>query len=200
MSVVPDLTRPLYTAADLERMTQDGREYELIRGELHAMAPPGAEHGRSTESLAARMTVHALDTELGVCFAAETGFLIERDPDTVLAPDWAFIAAARLPAVMPMGYMPLVPDAVLETRSPGDSKREVAAKMQRWVSVGAKVALDLDPRAQQLTVHRLGVPPEALGTDDVLALDDVLPGFSLPLRRVFPPPAPTETGSSRSAQ
>ena len=185
MSAVPELTRRLYTAEDLEHLTRDGREFELIRGELREMAPPGGLHGSSNESVAARLSVHVLDNGLGACFSAETGFLVERDPDTVLAPDWAFVAAGRLPPAMPKGYMPVVPDAVLETRSPGDSKREVVEKMTRWLQAGVKVALDLDPTARRLTLHRPGEPPAVLGPADTLTLEDVLPGLSLPLSRVF---------------
>lgn len=187
MTTTPErLSRPS-TADDLERLSAAGYHYELLQGELHPMTPAGGEHGNSTGRLTTRLQVCVDDGDLGEYFVAETGFLIGHNPDTVLAPDWAFVRAERAPHPIPRGFLPLAPDLVLETRSPHDSAREVADKIRRWLDAGSQVVLDLDPAAQRLTVHRLGQEPETLGAGDTLRLADVLPGLSLPLRLVFRP-------------
>ena len=107
-----------YNVSDLEKLSEQGYRYELIKGELIEMAPPGGEHGSRTMDFAAYVTVHVLANRLGTCFAAETGFLVAQNPDTVLAPDFAFVARERLKGPPPRGYVPIVPDLVLETRSP----------------------------------------------------------------------------------
>ncbi len=173
------------TAEEFEKFDPDWR-YDLIRGELRPMPPmPGYEHGVLAADFAVEAGSYVRQFDLGACFAAETRFLIERRPDTALAPDWAFIAKARLPKPRPKGFAPLVPDAVLEIRSPGDRERAVKEKTRRWLDAGVRLVWELDPKTRTLTVHRPDAPPRALGVNDTLLGEDVLPGFALPLRRLF---------------
>jgi len=196
MSVVSAPHR--HTAEDLERLSARGHHYQLIDGELIDMIPPGGEHGGMTMDLTTYVNVHILSQNLGRGFAAETGFLVARDPDTVLAPDFAFIAHERLPIPMPRGYVPIVPDLVLETRSPHDTRREVADKVARWLALGVRLVWEMDPSAHRLTVYRPNQAPVAFGPLDPLEGGDVLPGFSLRLSLVFrgaadsPAPSPEE--------
>jgi len=129
-----------------------------------------------------------IDQDLGETFAAETGFLISRDPDTVLAPDFAYIAKERLPDPLSRSYVPVVTDIVLEARSPSDTSRGVAEKVERWIKAGVKLVWELNPADQTLTVYRPGVTPRVLGILDVLDGEEVLPGFSVSLSNLFPVP------------
>ena len=186
MSAIQEIPTRLYTAEELERLPADSR-YELIQGELVSVPPDnGAEHGNITLKLSSRAAVFVEDNALGECFAAETRFVIEQGPDTAIGPDFAFVARERLPEMMPRGYLRLAPDIVLETRSPGDIRREVALKVARWLNAGVRIVWSLDPAARTLTVHRAGQPPRLLTETDTLAGEDVLPGFTFPLRRLFP--------------
>jgi Uma2 family endonuclease len=182
----PDLGPQYYTAEDLERLSTAGYRYELVRGELKAMSPAGGRHGSRTKRLDHWLSSHVYQHDLGECFTAETGFLIEQDPDTVLAPDWAYLGWDKVPDPMPDGWVRVVPDLVLETRSPGDTRKEMDDKIQQWIQAGVCVALDYDPKSCRIVVHRPGATPEVLGETDTLVLEDVLPGFSLPLRRLLP--------------
>jgi Uma2 family endonuclease len=173
------------TAEEFERYEPDAR-MDLIRGELHPMPPmPGAEHGEITQLLSTYASFFVIDHDLGACFAAETRFTIERDPDTSIGPDWAFVAKDRLPAVMPAGFLALAPDIVLEVRSPSDTGPEVLAKVQQWLAAGVRLVWELNPKTRILTVHRSGQKPQELGIDATLSGEEVLPGFALPLRRLF---------------
>ena len=108
-------TPSLVTADELLRMPGDDR-YELIRGELIPLAPsPGGEHGNTIQKIGARASVYAEDHELGETFAAETGFKVHVDPDTVRGPDWAFICKDRLSGPITKKHVPIVPDIVLDT-------------------------------------------------------------------------------------
>jgi Uma2 family endonuclease len=181
------LTRPaLHTAQDLERLSAQGYHYELIKGELHEMAPPGGTHGSTTSRLSVFVGSLVIDKDLGETFAAETGFLVGRDPDTVLAPDFAFVSKGRLPNPLPKSYVPVVPDIVLETRSPNDTKREVADKVEQWLALGVRLVWELNPQTRILTVHRANQMPRFLGENDTLDGEEVLPGFSVPIARLFP--------------
>src|ERR1700737_1433534 len=113
---------PASTAEDLWNLPDDGFRHELVKGELRMMVPPGAEHGRVAATVAALLFVHARQTDAGVTFAAETGFLLARDPDPVRAPDAAFVARERAEAVgRTEKYWPGAPDLAVEVISPGDT-------------------------------------------------------------------------------
>ena len=174
----------VYSAEDLETMPS-GERYELIRGELCAMPNNSAEHGSKTMRLSFPVAAFVDENDLGECFAAETRFILEIEPDTALGPDFAFISKDRLTAIPPKGYLKLAPDLVIETRSPGDTRAEFALKVAHWLQAGTKIVWALDPRAQTLVVHRSGVLPQTLYRDDTVTGEDVLPGFAYPLRRVF---------------
>ena len=115
------------------------------------------------------------------------GFRIARDPDTVRAPDVAFIAAGRIPeGESPVAYPDLAPDLVVEVVSPGDRAGEIRKKVADWLAAGTRVVLVLYPRTRSAVVHRPGVQPETLGPDDELDGADVLPGFHCPVHDLFP--------------
>jgi Uma2 family endonuclease len=181
----PDL-RQTYTAEELFAFPSDWH-YELIRGKLRSLnMPAGALHGNLTSIFSARVQVFVEDNQLGRCFAAETGFLIAQNPDTVLAPDFAFVSHARLPDELPGGYVRAVPNLVLETRSPNDRAREVSVKVREWLEAGVEVVLELNPAKQALTVYRPNTNPEILTRESIFDGGETLPGFTFPVARLFP--------------
>jgi Uma2 family endonuclease len=173
------------TAEDFEKFNPEWG-YDLIRGELRRMPPfPGEEHGALTFDLSWELGAYIRAHQLGQCYAAETRFVIEQDPDTAIAPDWAFIAANRLPKKRQSAFSRIVPDAVLEVRSPGDRKSAVQSKVKQWLDAGVRIVWELNPKSRILTVYRPDVAPHELSPDDTLSGEDVLPGFELPLSRLF---------------
>lgn len=125
------------TIADLERLSHEGLRYELLSGELKAMSPINMAHGDVTNCVADYVMSFAIEHDLGRGFVGDLGVTISRDLDTVLAADWAFYLKERLPNPYSTGYTTVMPDIVLETRSPGDSKREIKREITRK---GADVA------------------------------------------------------------
>ena len=98
------------TATDLERLSGDGFRCELVRGEVRKMVPAGNEHGQIAALVTVSLGQHVLANRLGAVYAAETGFRLASDPDTVRAPDAAFVCQARLDAVgVVAGYWPGAP-------------------------------------------------------------------------------------------
>ena len=77
------------------RLSSEGKRTELVEGELVVMAPAGGRHGRIANTIAYFLTQVSRDRKWGTVFAAETGFLLRRDPDTVRAPDVAFVSSER---------------------------------------------------------------------------------------------------------
>jgi len=182
---LPLLDRP-YTAEELLHFPNDWH-YELIEGYLRPMMPTGDAHGTCTAKFSAFITIHVLEKGLGDIFAAESGFIIGQNPDTVKAPDFAFVAKDRLTFVRSQRFVPVAPDLVLETRSPSDRKASIQEKIEEWLAAGVRIVLDLDPAKEELHVYRQNAEPVTLSVEDSFVADDLLPGLVLPLRKVFPP-------------
>jgi len=185
MSQVSTPQSKLYTARDIERLDAQGHRYELVAGELLPMSPTSPPHGRDTGRLTIALGNFIESNNLGELFVGETGFRLTTKPDTVLAPDIAFVRSDRIALLGNKGFGKCAPDLVVEIRSPGDTKREVSDKLRRWLGFGVRLVLDLDPKAKRLTVHRPGHEAVVLGPGDTLGGYDVLPGFTMPLSRVF---------------
>lgn len=172
------------TAAELLAAGDIGR-CELIRGELVMMSPAGGEHGRIAMLMAIEIGGFVLKHRLGDVYAAETGFHIEAMPDTVRAPDVAFIAAARSKATRTRKFIRGAPDLVVEVLSPEDRPRQVREKFKQWIDSGVRLAWVVDPDERSVTVHRPMQRAVSLGIADVLCGDDVLPGFELKVADIF---------------
>lgn len=151
------------------------------------MSPSGGPHGTVSSRISFYVNSIVYGEELGETFAAETGFFVERDPDTVKAPDFAFVSYERLPDPLPEGYVPLVPDLAVETRSPSDTAREVAEKMEERLAAGVRLVWVIEPKKRTITTYRAGRPPLVLSVGDTLDGEDVLPGLAVPVARIFSP-------------
>ena len=179
-------TQQTMTADDLWRMPDDGMRRELIRGELTVMTPAAWRHGEIAMTIGALLRAHVKANQLGTVLAAETGFFIARDPDTVRAPDAAFIAKERVPAgVRPDRFVPFAPDIAVEVLSPSDALVDVEEKVDQWLEAGTALVWVVNPRACTVTVHRKGRDPRVLRESDTLDGEDVCPGFSAPVAELF---------------
>ncbi len=150
------------------------------------MAPPGAEHGRVAATVAGLLFAHVRQTGAGVTFAAETGFILARDPDTVRAPDAAFVASERAEAVgRTEKYWPGAPDFAAEILSPGDSFAAVEAKALGWLAAGTTVVLVIDPTRRTATAYRGPGDVRVHSEDAMLDLSDGVPGWRVALADFF---------------
>jgi Uma2 family endonuclease len=179
-------TAQTMTAEELLTMPPDHQRRELIRGELRTMAPANSEHGATTVSLTGPLHQHVKSQRLGVVFSAETGFIIARNPDTVRAPDIAFVSRARIEkAGIPPKFWPGAPDLAVEVISPSDTIYEVEEKVQMWLGAGTQLVWVVNPKARSVTIHRPDWSPRIVQADDALEGDDVVPGFRLVVSEIF---------------
>ena len=179
-------TRTLVTADELLRMPDDGRRYELIEGELIEMAPAGGRHGNIGVRIVGFLFQYIYKTNLGELFGADTGFFLQRDPDTVRAPDAAFIAMERIPPDgIPSGFIDTIPDLVVEVVSPSDRAGQVQAKIEQWIEHGVKLVWLVHPEQRSITVYRSLSEVHVLHEGDTLTGGQVLPGFSCAVSDIF---------------
>ncbi|MBC8109102.1 MAG: Uma2 family endonuclease [Anaerolineae bacterium] len=172
------------TADELLAMGDIGR-CELIYGELVMMSPAGVPHGIVAMRFGRFLSEFVDQHDLGIVLAAETGFKIESNPDLVRAPDASFVRKDRLIVPLPKGFFEGVPDLAVEVASPDDSRREVSEKVNMWLAHGTQTVWVADPQTMTVVVHRVGQPPRMLRTTDEIAKETLLPGFVLPLAKVF---------------
>jgi Uma2 family endonuclease len=173
------------SADDLAALPDD-RRYDLIAGELIEMSPASAKHGRYAQDLGFFIDSHVREHSLGTVFAAETGFLLARDPDTVLAPDVAFVRADRLPPEETWkGFLSLAPELVVEVISPSDTVSQVLEKVLTYLDAGVQMVITVDPQRTAITVYGQDRAARILTISDTLETGDVLPGFRLPLADLF---------------
>jgi Uma2 family endonuclease len=173
--------RPV-TADELLAMPDDGLRRELVDGEVRVTPPPGEEHGAVAAEILVSLGSHVRTHGLGKVYAAETGFRIGFDPDTVMAPDAAFVSRERIEqAAIGRGYRIGAPDLLVEVVSPGDSFVEVEAKVARWLSAGCRMVIVVNPARRAATVYRSRDDIALLTEGDVLDGGDVVPGIFRPL-------------------
>lgn len=175
----------LQTAEDLLRFREPGKTAELVRGVLVVQEPPGSAHGARAARLAGRVGAFVERHDLGEVFAQDTGFRIERDPDTVRAPDVAFVARDRLARIPEEGYAELAPDWVAEILSSGDRPGEVLEKVGQWLGAGVRLVWVLDPVRDDARVYRADGTVSVVDADGELEGEDVFPGFRCPLREIL---------------
>lgn len=179
------MTPAFQTADDLLRFRDPARTAELIRGVLMVREPPGTPHGARAARLTIRLGTFVERHALGQVFAQDTGFLIQRTPDTVRAPDVAFVRGDRLGAITGEGYAELAPDLVVEILSPGDRPGEVLEKVGQWLAAGVLLVWVLDPERAHARVYRADGSVSTVEADGELDGEHVLPGFRCPLRAIL---------------
>lgn len=176
---------PLLTAADVERMSLPGKQVELVRAQLVVREPPATRHGAIAAALGYHLSAFVHRQALGIVFAQDTGFKIARDPDTVRAPDVAFVERARANQIPARGYAEIAPDLLAEILSPDDRAAEVLTKVADWLGAGTKIVWLVDPERLEVRVYRHDGTLSVLQANDSLDGETVLPGFACPLAHIF---------------
>ena len=148
------------------------------------MPPAGGEHGDVQFGLGGRMRLHADATGAGYVIG-EVGFYLARNPDTVRAPDVAFVARERFPHGLPQEFIDGAPDLAVEVVSPNDSHADVMEKVGEYLDAGTRLVWVASRRTRSVTVHRPDGTAQTLRADDVLSGEDVLPGFQVRVRELF---------------
>jgi Uma2 family endonuclease len=180
------ITPQVMTAEELLTLPDDGFRYELVQGELRRMSPAGHRHGRLALNITTPLDQHVRANTLGAVYAAETGFQLTVDPDTVRAADVAFVRQERVEAVGDTdGYWPGAPDLAVEVVSPNDLYTEIEEKVIDWLDAGTQMVVIINPRKRFVTVYRSRTNITLLTENDTLDGADVVPGWHIAVHDVF---------------
>ena len=164
---------------------------ELVRGEIRVVTPAGGAHGVVAAAIFRALDAFVEHHGLGICFADNTGFQLPGRDDTVRSPDAAFVRAERLPAKgIGMGWLTVAPDLVVEIISPNETAAELEEKLIDYFAAGTAMAWVIDPAMRTASVRRVDGSAKPLSAADALDGADVLPGFVLPLAKLFERLAP----------
>jgi Uma2 family endonuclease len=170
------------TAEDLLNMPDDGFRHELIKGELLTMPVPKLRHGLVTAKLLVLLYNHIEVNNLGL-LVGKSGFHLESGPDTVLGPDIAFISRDRVGDDKDCFY-PGAPDLAVEVLSPGDRLGKVERKTALYLELGTRSVWNVD--SQKRTVEVIPADGQRwLFQDDDELVDDSVPGFRVPVSKIF---------------
>lgn len=177
------VTKPI-TAEELLKMGDIGR-CELVRGEIVHMTPAGFEHGGYAGEFGFRVKMYVDKRKLGKVLAAETGFVLSRNPDTVRAPDVAFVRKGRVPRGRLRGFFEGAPDLAIEVLLPDDRMTEVNTKVNEWLAAGTRSVWVVDPLNQTVTIYRKDGQILRYSAADTIRDEPTLPGFTLKLQEIF---------------
>jgi Uma2 family endonuclease len=179
----------LVTAAELLALPDDEWRYELVEGRLVRMSPTGDRHNRTTGRLFRAVDGFVTPRGLGEVYPQDSGFLVSEtgEPDTVLAPDLAFVRAEKVPQPSVEGYPRIAPDVVAEVISPSQTLAQLRQKAETWLACGVRQVWIVVPEARTIEVWSAARPPITLGDGDTLTGEDALAGFMVAVAELFAP-------------
>ena len=176
--------------AEFEQIVRANPEWnfeQTAAGELVIVPPTGGTSGRKNSSLTGQLNAWVeAHLSLGESFDSNTLFVLPNGARRM--PDASWVKRDRWEALTQQqqdGYVPLCPDFVVELRSPTDSLEELQAKMREYIDNGARLGWLINPQARQVEIYRQGQQVEILSDPTTLSGEDVLPGFTLNLQRIF---------------
>jgi Uma2 family endonuclease len=184
-------TTRLFTADELLVMPHRDAQgndcrLSLIRGELKTMSPTGVTHGILCARLATELSIFARKNRLGIICGAEIGFLVERDPDTVVGADVAFLNREQFEHLENIDkFAPFAPDLAVEVLSPSNTVNEIDEKIAFYFVAGSRLVWIVNPKRRTVSVYRSTVEVRILGQQETLDGGEVLPGFSYKLSELF---------------
>ena len=175
----------LLTAEELYHLHIPGKRTELVKGVMMVREPAGYRHGYVTARLTGLLVGYVESRGLGQVLAAATGFTLARRPDTVRAPDVAFVRQERVPPPPATRFAELAPDLAVEVQSPGDRPGDLLARVADWLTAGTPLVWVIDPARRQARVYRADGSESLLGAGDTLNGESILPGFACPLAELL---------------
>jgi Uma2 family endonuclease len=163
----------------------DGSRQELVRGEIIAKPLAGGLHGATCSKVNRRIGSLVETGPGGTVACNDTGFITERTPDSVRGPDISYWSKERLPEV-PVGYIEVPPDLLVEVLSPSNTSRQIRSKLQEYFAKGVRLVWVIAPEDRTLTIYRTPDEGRLLHETATVTGEEVLPGFSCRVSNLLP--------------
>lgn len=160
---------------------------ELSRGRLVLREPTSVYHGVTAARLTTLLDAYVAQHALGAVFTAEAGFVLTRNPDTVRAPDVAFVRANRMADVPADQFFEGAPDLAIEVLSPSNRTPDLLQKITQYFAAGCALVWVVDYRTRSVIVHTPGNDPRRLAEHEMLDGASVVPGFRCAVHLLFFP-------------
>ena len=159
---------------------------ELVRGKVVTMNPPGWRHGNIASTINFRLAEYLEKNDVGRISGCDCGVITEREPDTVRGADVCYYSYARLSRdAEPDDYPELPPEIIWEVLSPGNRWKDVLAKVSEYLEAGVLQVCIVDPKRRCFVTYYPDHPDETIGEEGIWRAEEILPGFELPVKRVF---------------
>jgi Uma2 family endonuclease len=149
------------------------------------LSPTKMPHGRYEYEIAKVIGDFAEENNLGVVMVGEVGVYTGRDPDTVRGADVLFISHNQLAKATPGGFLDVAPELIVEIMSPSDRWSDVRKKIKEYFGIGVSAVLIVEPEEQTVALYRSPTDIREYNAEDIVQLDDILPGFGLQLNRLW---------------
>jgi Uma2 family endonuclease len=173
------------TAEEFARL-HGGDNVELIKGQVRELPMPFPKHGKICNNMAFELTVYTRRQDLGHVMSNDSFVRIRSNPDTVRGADLSYYSFERLPkGPIPSGLLPVSPDLIVEVRSPSDRWAKVLAKVAEYLEAGVRAVIVLDDASGSAIVFRPEELQQIFHNGDELVVPEVLPGFAVPVQRLF---------------
>lgn len=181
------VTTRLMTATELLALPEDEARLELIHGEPNTMSPTGLRHMVLVSRIADALNQHVRAHPGPLVLHGEGGFVLARNPDTILVPDLSVLSEeqARGLDLESDTFVAVAPAIVVEVKSKSDREADIARKLAVYLQAGVPLVWWVRPEERTVTEHRPDQSPRFLGVADALTCEDVLPGFRLEIARLF---------------
>lgn len=166
-----------------EQLPDDGMHQEIIEGELITLPPP-----KSVHSFVAKRVydaLHEIEKRAHCCAFQEAGYKLSENPPTWIQPDVSLVRKERLKATLPDGYFLGSPELAVEVVSPSESAVDVDRKVELLLAHGSKTVWVIYPRTTKVQVYLADRTSFSRGIGESLSLPDLLPGWELPVARLF---------------
>lgn len=169
--------------SNLECMIEDGIRREILHGRLIELPPAELRHEIIASRIHSSLAVYNDQAGHGDVFGSGMGYKVLKNDRTWIQPDVSFLRAGRVNS--DDDYFAGAPDLAVDVVSPGESAQDVEDKVQTFLAGGSHAVIVVYPKRRLVKLHIADGSARSLHENDTLSIPGLLPGWALPLKRIF---------------
>src|SRR5438132_7327221 len=178
------------STAELLAMPEDGVDRWLIAGKLRErpMTKRNRFHSRVVTIVATELEnwLRQCPPPRGQILTGEAGLILQHDPDTTVGIDVAYVSAEVLARqTRDTTLIDGLPTLAVEVLSPSDTVEDINEKVDAYLKAGVPLVWIIDPHRRTVPTHRPSAEPDMVNVRQELSGEPQLPGFRMPVARLF---------------